>query len=218
MTKAVNLYNKVKDHLPDLKGVISDESFIMTGRKEYQLSQVSPSFPILEALGARISYTFRTYIALLDQFAASLNPTHIGADFNLFLSDPAMTVPGLIAYLRAGGSETKGAIFAPRGIAKLPRSDGLLGEMILEFNSKVNSRPDATIEHSRRQAFSFILGNSKQSTQMVLAARTFASASCGVMLIKDYASLQSPDEREFLESQRIFPGITLDGHAIAIKL
>lgn len=210
---SVSLYNQLKDSLPpDLKGVISDTETLLLNRKDYHLSQISPVNATLDLLSMNIGYPYRVLISFLDQFAANIK-----GDFNIVLADPSLTLAAFYIWVRAGGGISKGEIYAPKRVAKLPEKNSLMGELLDNFEKNTKSNPNAKPAEARNQLFTFVLGNSKSSAQTIFAADRFFEAKKGLLILKDYSKVDSYDEREYLESKLIFPSITFEGHAFCLK-
>lgn len=210
----MSLYNKIKPLMPEAKGVISDDEFILLNRKEFHLSQVSPTFAMLQVLGARVGYPYRVLLAFLDQFASAIR----GKEFNIILADGRLSLAAFIVWVRAGGNATNGRILAPRGLGKLPESTGLIRELLKEFQESAQISSDAKLNNKDYSAFTFVIGNSKERSQLLYAADCFADVQNGLLLLKDYAHIEAQDEREYLESKRIFPAISFEGHAFVFRM
>jgi len=210
----VNLLQKLKDHLPESKCAISDDENLLLNRKDYHISQISPVNAMLNFLGVRVSYPYRVLMALLDQMCAGV----VKGDFNIVISDPSLTVAGFYCWVRAGGGGAIGQVYAPKGCGKFPVLAGLLGEFVTDFAEHVHVKADSKPEADRRQLFTIVLGNTKKGEQTVFAADRYAEVERGILVLKDYARVDGFDEREYLESKGIFPAVTFEGHAFAIKI
>ena len=208
-----SLYKQLKEHLPKVNSVISDEDTLLINRRDYHLSQVSPVNAILMQLGISCGYPYRVLLSLVDQFASALSED----DFNIVLAEPALTLAAFVAFVRAGGSERFGRIYAPKGIAAFPEQQGLMLEMCSDFKMKSNVAPNATPPEDRKILFTFVIGTAKTSEQTIFAVDRFSEAKKGMLILKDYTKVGSADEREYLESKRIYPSMTFEGHALALR-
>lgn len=209
----MTLYKKLKEHLPEAKSVISDDEFLMVGRKDYHMSQVSGVNALLMTIEANCGYPYRVLLSFLEQFAANC-PTD---DFNVVLADPGLALGAFSVWVRAGGNATQGKIYAPKGLPRFPELKGLAGEIIQDFHAQGLVGPRAKPPEERLKLFTFVLGNTKTSEQTLFAVDRFVEAGEGLLVLKDYAKVDAADEREYLESKRVFPSITFEGHAFALK-
>jgi hypothetical protein len=210
----VSLYKKVKDHLPATNSVISDDEFILLHRKDYHLSQVSAINALLIAINVNCSYTYRVLLSNLEQYAINC-PTD---DFNIVVADPALALAAFTVWVRAGGSASNGKVYAPRGVPQFPDFKGPVGDLVAEFKSQTETLVTSKPSETRRHLFTFVLGNTKDSGQTLFAVDRFVEAELGLLMLKDYARTDAADEREYLETKRVFPSISFEGHAIALKL
>lgn len=210
----MSLYSKVKQYLPDIKGVISDDESLLFNRKDYHFTQISPVNATLDNLGMSIGYPYRVLISFLDQFAANIEFD----DFNVVLADPSLAVAAFYVWLRGGGNLTRGKVYAPKGIGKFPETSSMFAEFINNFSAQTYASPDAKIDESRKNLFTFVLGNTKAANQTIFAADRFSEAKKGILVLKDYSKINAFDEREYLEGKLIFPAVTFEGHAFALKL
>ncbi len=209
----MTLYHKVKSHLQPVKAAISDDELLVLNRKDYHQSQISGLNAWINELGIKIGYPYRLLLSLVDQIAAGC----VSDDFNIILSDPSLTVAALYAWIRAGGSTSRGRIYAPNGIAKLGLKESLVGELLQEFERQIDTRPDSRPDDVRIDYFTFVIGNTKNSSQTTFAVDRFCEIKSGFLILKDYARIDAADEREYMESRRVFPSITLEGHAYVLK-
>jgi hypothetical protein len=168
----------------------------------------------MQCLGTKLGYPYRVLLALIDQIASSIGDSKI----NIILSDPSLTLAAYQAWLRGGGEAGSVVTYAPKGLASLPQHHGLMGELVRDFQRSVNSSPNGKPEAERINCFTLVIGNTKSSDQTLFAADRFIAAQRGALVLKDYARTDSFDERDYLESKRIFPAITFEGHALAFKL
>lgn len=209
----MSLYNRLKPHLPASKSVVSDDENLLLNRRDFHVSQISAVNANLNFLGIRVGYPYRVLLAFLDQMCAGL----VKGDFNIVLSDPSLSVSAFYCWMRAGGGKGLGQVYAPKGIGKFPELPSLLGEMVEEFSRHCHSKPDSRPEVERRTLFTLVLGNTKNPSQAHFAADRFAEAQQGLLVLKDYGRVDAFDEREYLESKMIFPAVTFEGHAFALK-
>jgi hypothetical protein len=208
-----SLYKQLKEYLPKVASVISDEDTLLLNRRDYHLSQVSSVNATLQQLGISCGYPYRVLLSLLDQFAAALTEK----DFNIVLAEPALTLAAFITFVRAGGNEENGHIYAPKGIAKFPEQSGLMFEICNDFISRTNQAPDAKPLNDRIDMFTFVIGTAKTAEQTIFAVDRYVESTKGILILKDYTKIDSADEREYLESKRIYPCMTFEGHALAMK-
>jgi hypothetical protein len=209
----VNLYQQTKSLLPAVKAAISDEELLILNRKDYHQSQISGVNAWINELGIKIGYPYRLLLSLIEQISSG----SVDGDFNVVLCDPSLTVAALYSWVKSGGSPDYGSIYAPNGVAQIPHRGSLVGELVDEFFAKVDRRPEAKPSHNRAALFTFVIGNTKSAAQTTFAADRFFEVESGFMVLKDYARVDAADEREYLESKLIFPSITLEGHAYALK-
>jgi hypothetical protein len=210
----MTLYTTLKEHLPAAKSVVSDAESLLLNRRDFHVSQISPVNATLNFLGINVGYPYRVLLSFLDQMAGVL----IKDDFNIMLSDPSMAVGAFYSWMRAGGSLKIGKVYAPKGIGRFPEKAGLLGELISDFSRITETSPSSKPDASRNQLFTLVLGNTKKPEQTVFAADRFAEAHTGLLVLKDYGRVDAFDEREYLESKNIFPAVTFEGHAFALKV
>ena len=210
----MSLYSDLKAHLPAAKSVVSDNEFLLLNRRDFHITQISPVHASMQSLGTKLGYPYRVLLALVDQIACSISSKYM----NLVLTDPSLTLAAYQAWLRAGGGSNRVQIYAPKGVATLPHSKGLLGELIRDFASSVNQSPSGKPEEDRASYFTMVIGNTKSPEQTMFAVDRFIAAKTGVLILKDYSRTDAFDERDYLESKRIFPAITFEGHALAFKL
>jgi len=209
----VSLAKHLKAHLPEHKSLISDAEFLLLDRKEYHHSQISPVHANLQMLGMKVGYPYRVLMSFLDQICAGL----VRGDFNLVISDPSLTVAGYYCWMRAGGGDGKGRVYAPKGLPRMGQQRGLAAELLRDFESMAEALPNSKPDEARRELFTIVLGNTKNAAQTIFAVDRFAEAKQGLLVLKDYARVDAADEREYLESKRIFPAVTFEGHAFALK-
>lgn len=215
MNQKASLYSLVKEKLPPKVTAISDSEILILNRRDFHITQISGVNATLTAFGVGLGYPYRVLLALIDQLAAAIPKTE---DFNIVLADPSLTIAAFQAWMKAGGTLERGRIYAPRGIAKLPTKDSLLGALVSAFEAQTNSAPIAALPQDRKSAFTMVLGNTKAKEQTIFAAERYADAEKGVLILKDYARTDAHDERDLLEANFIFPCITFEGHAFALKL
>lgn len=210
----MSLYKKVKDQLPASNSVISDDEFIMLHRKDYHLSQVSAINALLMAINVNCGYTYRVLLSHLEQYAINC-PTE---DFNIVVADPALGLAAFTVWVRAGGSASRGKLYAPRGMATFPDFKGPVGDLVADFKLQTEALVTSKPPESRNNLFTFVLGNTKTGNQTLFAVDRFVEAKLGLLMLKDYARTDAADEREYLETKRVFPSITFEGHAFVLKL
>jgi hypothetical protein len=150
----------------------------------------------------------------LEQFAAASS----GQNFNIILADGKLTLAAFLVWLRSGGNATRGRLLAPRGVGRLPQAKGLIGELVQEFETIPDTSTNATLSEQELEHFTYVIGNSKERSQILYAADSFGPVKRGLLLLKDYAHIESPDEREYLEGKRIFPAISFEGHAFVLRM
>jgi len=209
----MNLPNLLRNHLPESKSIIGDDEFILLNRKEYHVTQISPVNAVLHNLGFRVSYSYRTLLAICDQLSTGL----VGGDFNIIISDPSMAVAGFYCWLKAGGSKNFGRIYAPKGVGRFRGADSILGELLSEFSGNTLSKSDSKPEEQRKALFTIVIGNTKQSNQTIFAIDRYTEIESGFLVLKDYARVDAFDERDYHEQKGVFPAITFEGHALAVK-
>jgi len=209
----MTLYNHLKDHLPPAKSVVSDSESLLLNRRDFHISQISAVNAALNFLGINVGYPYRVLLSFLDQMTGSL----IKEDFNIMLSDPSLAIAAFYSWVRAGGSKEYGRVYAPKGIGRFPDRQSLLGELIAEFTNVTEAKPSSKPGADRVKLFTLVLGNTKKPEQTIFAADRFAEASSGLLVLKDYGRVDAFDEREYLESKSIFPAVTFEGHAFALK-
>ena len=209
----MTLYKRLKEHLPDAKSVISDDEFLIVNRKDYHLSQVSGPYALLLALGANCGYPYRVLLSFLEQFAKNC-PTE---DFNIVVADPGLALAAYCVWIQAGGSEQRGMVYAPKGTPQFPEGNDLLGELTRVYITKCKLGAKAKPPEDRLNHFTFVLGNTKSPEQTLFAVDRYVEVTQGLLILKDYAKTDAADEREYLETKRVFPSITFEGHAFALK-
>lgn len=210
----MTLYSKLKPHLPPAQAFISDEESLLLNRRDYHVSQISSVNAVLNCLGTNVGYPYRVLLAFLDQFSGGMAK----ADFNIVLSDPSLTVAALIVWIRAGGGDGRGKVYAPKGVGRMAPVSSLLGEMLADFAAHCDTRPDSRPPGDRLSLFTFVLGNTKTSAQTIFAADRYAEVPKGLLILKDYARVGAFDERDYVEGKQIFPAVTFEGHAFALKM
>jgi len=209
----MNLYQKLKPHLPEHKAALSDAESIILNRRDFHIAQISPVHAFLNVVGAKVGYPYRVMLSLIDQVGTGI----VKGDFNVVLGDPSLSLAALYAWVRAGGSSARGLVYAPKGAAKVPDHDSFFGELAAEYTKAVHDGADACPPDDRRSLFTFVLGNTKKSEQSIFAADRFYEVENGFLLLKDYARVDAKEEREYLESKGIFPSITFEGHGFCFK-
>lgn len=215
MTNNQSLYHKVKPCLDqDLKIVLSDQESLLLNRRDFHVNQISPVQATLSSLGVNVSYPFRVLLSFLDAFAIGLNEK----DFNVIATDPSLAVACYHVWLRSGGRPGRGKIYAPKGMPTFPEKQGIVGDLINDFMSAVDNAPNARPSKERLNDFTFVIGNTKTSAQTLFAADQFAPVKRGLLLLKDFSRVDAFDERDYLESRKIFVSVTFEGHAFALKL
>jgi hypothetical protein len=209
-----SLYTSLKEHLPESKSVVSDAESLLLNRRDFHVSQISAVNANLNFLGVNVGYPYRVLLAFLDQVCGSL----IKEDFNVILSDPSMAIAAYYCWMRSGGTLRRGRVYAPKGVGRFVTKPSLLGELLQEFAQVTASKPDSKPLDDRIQLFSIVLGNTKKPEQTIFAADRFAEVTQGLIILKDYGRVDAFDEREYLESKGIFPAVTFEGHAFALKM
>ncbi len=211
----MSLYKTLKAHLPSQEAVISDQEFLLMGRKDYHLSQLSPVHAFLQSAGAaNVPYTIRTFLALADLYASGIQ----AEQKNIVIADQQLTSAAVLVWLRSGANATTTRVYAPRGVSKMPPREGLLAEIYAELSSAIEKNVNALAGRDRPDALTFILGGAKKSTDTLLALDQYVAATNAVMLIRDYARIDAADEREQFDAKRVFPTLTFEGHAVCIKV
>lgn len=209
----MSLYATVKPLLPEAKAFISDQEMLLLNRKDYQQTQINPVHAYLAEMGFKVGYPYRLLLALIEQFAKA----RVGADFNIVLSDPSMLAAALYTYIRAGGMLGRGKVYAPKGVQRIPPKNSILGELITDFEQATIRDAGSKVEADRRDFYTFVLGNTKDSNQTIFAVDRFSEASKGLLILKDFARVDAMDEREYMEAKFIFPSVTLEGHGYALR-
>jgi hypothetical protein len=210
----MTLYTQLKAHLPPAKSVVSDAESLLLNRRDFHVSQISAVNANLNFMGINVGYPYRLLLALLDQLCGAL----IKEDFNVVLSDPSLAVAAYYCWMRSGGGLNRGKVYAPKGIGKFASKPSLLGEMIAEFSSITEAKATSRPRDERVELFTIILGNTKKPEQTIFAADRYTEAKEGLLILKDYGRVDAFDEREYLESKGIFPAVTFEGHAFALKI
>lgn len=210
----MSIYSKLKDHLPEMKSVISDDEFLLLHRRDFHMTQISAVHASMGSIGAKLGYPYRVLMGLMDSIVAGLRDTKM----NIILADPTLTLAAYQCWLRAGGGGDRVITYAPRGLATMPKSTALIQELIDDFVATTNLDPAGKPLEERKGLFTLVIGNTKQSEQTLFAVDRFVEAERGMLVLKDYARVDACDEREYLESKQVFPTITFEGHALAFKL
>ena len=208
-----SLYKRVQGCIPPQKCVVSDPESLMLNMRDFHINQISPVHATLQSLNVNVSYPFRVFLSFLDAFAQGMR----GCDFNIILSDPSLGVAAYHAWLRSGGSRLLGRVYAPKGMPKFPQRDGIYGELFSDFEAALDTTPAATPVNGRKDLFTFVLGNTKSAEQTLFAVDRFVGVERGLLVLKDYARGDAFDERDYLESKKIFPAVTFEGHAFVIR-
>lgn len=208
-----SLYKRVQNCLPQQKCVVSDRDSLMVNMRDFHINQISPVHATLGSLGINVSYPFRVLLSFLDAFAQGIQ----GRDFNIVLSDPSLGVAAYHTWLRAGGSKKCGLIYAPKGVPKFPERQGIYADLFGDFSAAVDASPSSTPREGRTELFTFVLGNTKSAEQTLFAVDRFVPVKSGLLLLKDYAKGDAFDERDYLESKKVFPAVTFEGHAFVIR-
>jgi hypothetical protein len=206
----MSLYKQVKDHLPKNDAVLSDKEFILLNRKDYNINQLAAVHAILKSIDITVGYPFRVLLSFIDSLATACKINN----FNIILSDPSMAVAAYVAWVRCGGNAEKGKIYAPKGMPKFPEKDGIVGDLIKDFNICINANPK--IEFNNEE-FTFVFGNTKTASQTAFAATNFKNVKKGVLILKDFARTDAEQEREYMEELMLFPYVTFEGHAYIIR-
>jgi hypothetical protein len=210
----MTLYSQLKAYIPNCKSVVSDAESLLINRRDFHVSQISAVNANLNFLGVNVGYPYRVLLAFLDQICGAL----IKDDFNIVLSDPSLAVAAYYCWMRAGGNLARGKVYAPKGIGKFNERTGLLGELLEEFSSITEAKAISKPVDTRVELFTIVLGNTKKPEQTIFAADRFVEAKSGLLILKDYGRVDAFDEREYLESNGIFPAVTFEGHAFALKI
>lgn len=211
----MTLFKRLKDHLGEVKSVVSDDEFILLNRQDFHLTQISPVNAFIKELNIRVGYPYRVLLSFLDQFCVGISQD----DFNIMVADPSLTMAAFYAWVRSGGELHKfGKVYAPLGIAKIIAGDakGLQAELLQEFIGCI-SKDSAQIPLDRRNRFTFILGNTRSSEQTHFAVDRYLEVQRGLLILKDYTKIDSFNERDYLESKLLFPSYTFEGHAFCLK-
>lgn len=208
----MSLFNKVKSLLPDVKGVISDAEILLINQREFQISQISPTHALLTIHGVRISYAYRLYINFLDAILSGLR----GQQVNVIMAEPSLTIAAYYLWLKHGKDMIQ--VYAPKGRQKVEVAGrGIFHDLSNQFNLSVVAGEKANLDESRKDFFTFVLGNTKTAIQSSFAIDRYLECRKGVLLLKDYGKVGAFDSREYLEEKRVFPCVTLEGHGYAFK-
>lgn len=205
-----SLYKELKEHLPKNSVVLSDKEFILLNRKDYNINQLAPVQAILESINVKVGYPFRVLLSYIDSLATASKIN----DFNIILSDPSMAVAAYVAWVRCGGNQEKGKIYAPKGIPIFPKQAGIVGDIIEEFSKCINTNSKVEFD---KDIFTFVLGNTKTESQTAFAATNFKDVKKGVLILKDFARTDAYQEREYLEELMLFPTVTFEGHGYILR-
>lgn len=208
------LFTRCKEHLPEHTVALSDEEFLLLNRRDFHISQISPVHPTLSVFAVKVGYPFRVLLSMLDNFAAGLR----GQDFNIVLTDPSLALGAYQVWLRAGGSATRGSVIAPKGMPAFPKTNGISDEIVKDMAHATNMSPSAKIADEREDLFTFVLGNTKSSSQTLFAVDRFLPVKRGLLLLKDFGRVGAADEREYLEGKGILPSVTFEGHGFVVRL
>jgi hypothetical protein len=209
-----SLFTLCKGSLPEHKNALSDDEFILLNRRDFHISQISPVHPTLTVFGVKVGYPFRVLLSMLDNFAAGLQ----GADFNIVLTDVSLGLAAYQVWLRAGGCSDRGLMVAPKGMARFPQTNGIADEIVRDMIRAADTSPSAKVPEERAELFTFVLGNTKSSTQTLFAVDRFLPVRRGLLLLKDFGRVGAADEREYLESKGILPSVTFEGHGFVVRL
>jgi hypothetical protein len=205
-----SLYKQLKEHLPEKSAVLSDKEFILINRKDYNINQLAPVQAILQSLNVTVGYPYRVLLSFIDALATASKIDN----FNIILSDPSMAVAAYVAWVRSGGNEDKGMVFAPKGMPNFPSQTGMVGELINEFKKNINVSPKVNADKDK---FTFVIGNTKTASQTAFAAANFKDVQRGVLILKDFARTDAQQEREYLEELLLFPAVTFEGHGYILR-
>lgn len=205
-----SLYKQIKDYLPKNSAILSDKEFILLNRKDYNINQLAPVQAILQNLDISVGYPYRVLLSFIDSLATASKIE----DFNIILSDPSMAIAAYVAWVRSGGNKEKGKVYAPKGMPHFPSKNGIVGELIEDFKSNINTNPKI---NANKDNFTYVIGNTKSSSQTAFAAANFKDVRKGVLILKDFARTDAQQEREYLEELMLFPAVTFEGHGYIIR-
>ena len=204
------LYKKLKEHLPKKTAILSDNEFILINRKDYNINQLAPVHAILQNLNITVGYPYRVLLSFIDSLATASKIE----EFNIILSDPSMAVAAYVAWVRSGGNKEKGKVFAPKGMPQFPSQNGIVGEILKDFQGNISLNPKINADKNK---FTFVIGNTKTTSQTAFAAANFKDVHRGVLILKDFARTDAKQEREYLEELMLFPAVTFEGHGYIIR-
>jgi hypothetical protein len=206
-----SLYDQLKQHLPDAKGAISDETSIFLDKRDFLLNQISPISEYIKLLDKKHSYPDLFIYSTLD---GHLELHKVAERLIFFALQPVFNKYAFYFWLRLGDDNNKMITCAPNGFDEITVKTSFLKSYYKEFKTTI--RPFE--KSSNKDTFSILLAETATIHQTRFAYDTFSSLDKALLILRNYTKLDSKDEREYAESKGIFVCTGLDGHAFALKL
>ena len=210
-----SIYKKVKEIVPvsdegQFKSVISEQDFLLFNRKDYYLTQISPSKAFFDSFKGRYAYTDRTYLGMVDGLLQFIDSS---LKMRILILDPEELLTAFFIYLRSSSKDI--VVYAPKGVNKFemkPPPNALI-PFAKAFQEKLLTGESAINHTDSDGGETFILASSKKSNYVISAVNKLEKIDRAVLCLKNYSLLGNYDEREYLEDRGIFVTTTFEGHA-----
>ncbi|MRD55520.1 hypothetical protein GH816_03060 [Betaproteobacteria bacterium LSUCC0115] len=211
----MTLYNKVKELLPKHKGAIADETFLLLDVKDYHLTQISTVHQLLLASNTKMSYRDRTYLAQFENYAKLIKTDGV----NIVLADNSQTYSAFYFWLFLKQSQRDSTfIYAPRGFSEIIFKLRVLKDLYDDFVTHILQGPGVfPNKDDIEKNMSFVIGSADKMTHTRFAADLFVKVKSGILAMPGWARTENNDERDYLEANGIWPVVTFEGHAFAVK-
>ena len=212
----MKLFDLLKPHLKEPKGVISDNEMVLLNRRDFLYSETSAAASFLNLFNAgRVTYEMYSIVDCLHSILCKLRePTEV----RVYQMSPSMTLPSLATSVFVGSLIRTVKIHAPRGCQKLKPTDHFSAELLSRFEGQLDSGLAMSDIGDTDDVVDILFCNASNEAEVSSALKAFENVRRGFIVIKGYGRYNAPNCGDIILSARLNVHCSLAGFGICIAI